>query len=157
MFRDNARSCKCIFEWHKRFKEWHKEVKDDSKCRRPSTSRTKINIEQVRQVVCGCHQLTVQNDSKSVGHDKGQCLEDSHRRFGHVKSLNKNCARLINDDQKEHCMQIYQDILEHLQTESGLLHRVITGDETWIFGLVLWHINPYGLYNAKSCLCMHNL
>ena len=30
-------------------------------------------------------------------------------------------------------MQVCQDIIEHLQTEPDLLHRIITGDETWIF------------------------
>ena len=41
--------------------------------------------------------------------------------------------RLLNDDQKEHRMQVCQDITERLQTEPHLLRRVITGDETWIF------------------------
>ena len=40
--------------------------------------------------------------------------------------------RLLTD-QKEHHMQLCQDIIEHLQTEPDLLHRVITGDETCIF------------------------
>ena len=41
--------------------------------------------------------------------------------------------KLQNDDQKEHCMQMCQDIIEHLQIEPDLLCRVITGGETWIF------------------------
>ena len=41
--------------------------------------------------------------------------------------------RLVNDDQKKRCMEAYQDIIEWLQTEPDLLHRVITGEETWIF------------------------
>ena len=42
--------------------------------------------------------------------------------------MRKICAKmvpkLLDDD---------QDILEHLQTESDLLQRVITGDDSWIF------------------------
>ena len=30
-------------------------------------------------------------------------------------------------------MQVCQDIIERLQTEPDLLHRVITGDDSWIF------------------------
>ena len=30
-------------------------------------------------------------------------------------------------------MQVFQDITEHIQIEQDLFHRVITGDETWIF------------------------
>jgi len=51
--------------------------------------------------------------------------------------MRKVCARmvprLLNDDQKERRMQVYQDIMEHLKTEPDLLRRVITGDVTWIF------------------------
>ena len=49
-----------LFGWHKRFKEGRVEVKDDTKNERSSTSRTEINIKQVRQVVRG----------KSAGHEK---------------------------------------------------------------------------------------
>ena len=45
----------------------------------------------------------------------------------------KMVPRLLNDDQKECHMQVCQDIIKHLQTEPDLLHRVITGDKTWIF------------------------
>ena len=41
-------------------------------------------------------------------------------------------AWLLNDDQKERCIQ---DVIERLLTESALLYRVITDDETWIFGI----------------------
>ena len=49
------------------------------------------------------------------------------------KVLAKLVPRLLNDDQKEHHMQVCQDIIERLQTELDLLRRVITGNETWIF------------------------
>ena len=41
------------FEWHKRFKERRIGVKDNSRNGRPSTSRSKANIKQARQLVCG--------------------------------------------------------------------------------------------------------
>ena len=33
------------------------------------------------------------NDHKPAGHEKGQCLEESHWRFGHVENLHKNDAK----------------------------------------------------------------
>ena len=74
-----------VFEWQKRFKE----VEDNSRSRRPLTSKTKVNIKQVRQLVW---QLSVDcsNDHKSAEHEKGQCLKDYHQRFGHTESLHKN-------------------------------------------------------------------
>ena len=41
--------------------------------------------------------------------------------------------RLLNDGQKEHCVQVCQDIPKQLETEPDLLSRVATGDESWIF------------------------
>ena len=37
--------------------------------------------------------------------------------------------RLLNDDQKEHRLQLCQDIIEHLQNEHDLLNSIIIVDE----------------------------
>ena len=58
VYRDNTILLTHVFEWQ-RFKEGCEVVKDDSKSRRPSTSKTEVNIEQVRQVVCGNCWLTM--------------------------------------------------------------------------------------------------
>ena len=41
--------------------------------------------------------------------------------------------RLLNDGQKEYCVQVGQDILKRLETEPDLLSRVVTGGESWLF------------------------
>ena len=41
--------------------------------------------------------------------------------------------RLLNEGQKERHVQVYQDILEQLETEPNLLKRVVIGSESWIF------------------------
>ena len=52
--------------------------------------------------------------------------------------MRKICAkmvpRLLNEGQKEWRVQVCQDILKQLETEPNLLKRVVTGDESWIFG-----------------------
>ena len=53
--------------------------------------------------------------------------------FGMQKICAKMVPKLLDDDQKEWHMEVYQDILKHLQTDPDLLQRVITGDESWIF------------------------
>ena len=58
VYKDNTKLCAHVFEGHKRFKEGWKKVKDDSR-RRPSTSRSEVNIKQEKQVVRGNHWLTV--------------------------------------------------------------------------------------------------
>ena len=46
-----------VFEWHKRFKEEREEVKYESGRGRLSTSKTEVNVEQIKQVVCGTRWL----------------------------------------------------------------------------------------------------
>ena len=121
-----------VFEWHKRSKG-HEEVEDDSRSGRPSTSRTEVNVERVRQVVHGDHWLTVRMIASQLDLTKDSVWKIITEDLGIRKVCAEMVPRLLNDDQKECCMQVCQDIIKHLQTEPDLLLRVITGDETWIF------------------------
>ena len=56
-------------------------------------------------------------------------MEDHYGRSGVEKDLAKMVPRLLNEGQKERRLQVCQDILEQLETESNLLKRVVTGDE----------------------------
>ena len=51
--------------------------------------------------------------------------------------MRKICAKMVpgslNDGQKEHHVQVYQDILKQLETELNLLSRIVAGDKSWIF------------------------
>jgi hypothetical protein len=44
-------SCKRVSEWHKRFMEGWEEVEDDEHLGCPSTSKTKENVEKIREIV----------------------------------------------------------------------------------------------------------
>lgn len=129
----NTMSRTRVFEWHKRFKEGREEVEDDSRSGRPSTSRTEVNIERVRQVMRGDRQLTVRMIASKLDMKKDSVWKIITEDLGMRKVCAKMVPRLLNDDQKECRMQVCQDIIERLQTEPDLLCRVITGDETWIF------------------------
>ena len=60
VYGDNTVSRKSVFKWHKRFKEDREEVKDVSGSGRHSTSRTKVDVERVMQMMCSDCRLTVQ-------------------------------------------------------------------------------------------------
>jgi len=113
-------------------REGCEEVEDDSRSGRPSTSRTEVNVKWVRQMVRGDCWLTVQKIASQLDLTKDSVWNIITEDLGMHKVCAEMVPRLLNDDQKECCMQVYQDIIEHFQTEPDLLHRVITGDETWI-------------------------
>ena len=101
--------------------------------KRPSTGRTDVKIKLVKQVICGYHQLTVHMIANQLNMKKDSVCKIITEDLGMQKVCAKTVPRLLNDHQKEHHMQMFQDIIEHLQTKLHLLCRVITGDKTWIF------------------------
>lgn len=59
VYGDKTMSRTRVFEWHKRFKEGREDVEDNSRSGRPTTSRTELNVERVRQVVCNDRRVTI--------------------------------------------------------------------------------------------------
>ena len=51
--------------------------------------------------------------------------------------MRKFCAKLVQKnlsvEQKANRLEICQDFLERLEIEPNFLHKVITGDESWVF------------------------
>jgi hypothetical protein len=50
VYDDNVMSCSQVFEWHKRLLEGREEVEDDERPGRPSTSKTKENVEKICEI-----------------------------------------------------------------------------------------------------------
>ena len=46
----------------------------------------------------------------------------------------KFVPKLLNFDQKQHRMNIAQELLNEVNDDLELIKRVITGDETWVYG-----------------------
>ncbi|ROT70225.1 hypothetical protein C7M84_011507, partial [Penaeus vannamei] len=122
-----------VFEWCKRFKEGRKDVEDDPRSGRPSTTRTEVNVERVRQMVCSDRRLTVRLIANELGINHDSVWKILTEDLDMRKVCAKMVPKLLNDDQKDQRMQVCQDILERLETEPDFLRRVIIGDESWIF------------------------
>ena len=46
----------------------------------------------------------------------------------------KFVPKLLNFDQKQHRMNIAQELLNEVNDDPELIKRVITSDETWVYG-----------------------
>lgn len=46
----------------------------------------------------------------------------------------KFIPKLLSDEQKEHRLQVSQELLNLAENDPDLLNRVITGDESWVYG-----------------------
>uniref|UniRef100_A0A3B5AEK4 Tc1-like transposase DDE domain-containing protein n=1 Tax=Stegastes partitus TaxID=144197 RepID=A0A3B5AEK4_9TELE len=116
----------------KRFKMGHEDVEDDLRTGRPSTSRTEASVERIRQMVRGDRRLTVRLITNEQGMNRDNVWKIITKDLGMWKVCAKMVLKLLNDDQKDQRMQVFQDILEGLETKPDLLGRIITGDESWI-------------------------
>ena len=45
----------------------------------------------------------------------------------------KFVLKLLNFEQKQHCINIAQEILDSVRDDPNLLQRVITGGESWVY------------------------
>ena len=122
-----------LFEWHRRFKEGREEMEDDRRSGRPSTSKTDENVERVRQQVPSDRRLTVRMIADEVGMNSEMVWRIITQDLGMRKICAKMVPRLLDEGQKERRVQVCQDILKQLETETYLLKKVVLSDDSWIF------------------------
>ncbi|UYV65928.1 hypothetical protein LAZ67_3005902 [Cordylochernes scorpioides] len=105
-YGDDVMSRRRVFEWYKRFKEGREETADNERSGRPSTSTTPEKVDKVLELdILGVRRLNAVLVPKDLTFDQ--------------KIARKETASLN---------------LEATTDFSELLKRVITGDETWIYG-----------------------
>lgn len=121
------------YEWHKRFREGRDAVDDDDRSGRPSTSKTDDTVQKVRQRLDQDRRMSVRMLAEEIGVPKSVV----HRILTEDFNMRKVCAKMVpkvlNDDMKEQRVLACQELLEQCKNDPGLLDRVVTGDETWIF------------------------
>ncbi|UYV85112.1 SYNJ1 [Cordylochernes scorpioides] len=109
VYGDAIMSRRRVFEWYKRFKEGREETADSGRSGRPSTSTTPEKVDKVLELdILGVRRLNAVLIPKDLTFDQ--------------KNARKETASLN---------------LEATTDDPKLLKRVITGDETWIYGFDL--------------------
>ena len=127
-------SQKSIYKWYKLFIESREEVNDDARPGRPSMSTTNENTETVKKIVMENRRITIREAAEDVGISVGSY----HAIFSDILSLKRVAAKfvpeLLNFDQKTRRMTIAQEMLNDVNDDLDLLTKVVTGDESWVYG-----------------------
>ena len=109
-------------------------MNDDARPGRPSTSTTNENTEAVNKIVMENSRITRKEVAEDVGVSVGSC----HAIFSDILGLKRVAAnfvpKLLNFDQKTRRMNIAQEMLNDVNDDPDLLKRVISGDESWVYG-----------------------
>ena len=121
------------FSWNVRFKRGRTSLEDEMSGR-PSTSSTPKNVEILWRIVHEDHWRTIKGIAAVVTVSYGTvqtiltCDLNMHRIAA------KFVPRLLTPKQKEHRVAICQELRQHALNDPSFMSRVITGDESWVYG-----------------------
>ena len=118
------------YEWYTRFQDGRGDVEGDE---RPSTSTNDNNVEKVKEMVMNDRRITiteVDDDVISIG----SCHEIFSNVLGMKRVAAKFVPKLLNFEQKQTRMEVAQKSLNEVNDDVELRKRIITGDETWVYG-----------------------
>lgn len=125
-----------LYEWYKRFQEGREDIEDNARSGCPSTSTNDENVEKVKEIVLANRRITIREEEivEEIGIFYGTC----EAIFADVLNMKRVTAKfvlkLLNFQQKQHRVTIAEQMLVDVADNPDLFKRVITGDETWIYG-----------------------
>ncbi|UYV83414.1 hypothetical protein LAZ67_23000924 [Cordylochernes scorpioides] len=131
---DAVMSRRRVFECYKRFKEGRQETSDNERSGRPSTSTTPEKVDKVLELVHEDRRITVREVAEEAGISFGLTQSIMKDILG-VRRLNAVLVpKDLTFDQKNARKETASLNLEATTDDPESLKRVITGDETWIYG-----------------------
>ena len=123
-----------VYRWYKMFSEGREDVNDEERAGRPSTSTTDEKINEVEKMVLANRRITVREVAEDLDISIGSCHSIFINDLGMRRVAAKFVPKLLNCDQKQHRMNIANEMLDSVRDDPNLLQRVITGDESWVYG-----------------------
>ncbi|UYV78819.1 hypothetical protein LAZ67_16002878 [Cordylochernes scorpioides] len=123
-----------VYRWYKMFSEGREDVNDEERAGRPSTSTTDEKINEVEKMILANRRITVRGVAEDLNISIGSCHSNFINDLGMRRVAAKFVPKLLNCDQKQHRMNIANEMLDSVRDDPNLLQRVITGDEAWVYG-----------------------
>ncbi|UYV80194.1 hypothetical protein LAZ67_18001973 [Cordylochernes scorpioides] len=123
-----------VYRWYKMFSEGREDVNDEERAGRPSTSTTDEKINEVEKMILANRRITVREVAEDLNISIGSCHSIFINDLGMSRVAAKFVPKLLNCDQKQHRMNIANEMLDSVRDDLNLLQRVITGDEAWVYG-----------------------
>lgn len=134
VYGDAAMSRARCFEWHACFKSGRTSLEDDERSGRPSTSSTLENVETIRQFVHEDRRRTIHNIAYIVNVSYGTVQSILMCDLNMCRVAAKFVLRLLTQEQKEHRVEVCQELRQRAMDDPSFMSRIITGDETWVYG-----------------------
>jgi len=126
-FGEQALSQAKTFRWFTCFKNGRESVEDDKHCGRPSTCTTPEMIAKVRYP----RRQTIHDVFNHVALSYGSCQRILADELNMRRLAAKFVPRLLNNDQRDHRVQVYNELQKAVRHDPNFLSRVIT--ESWLY------------------------
>ncbi|UYV63862.1 hypothetical protein LAZ67_2005848 [Cordylochernes scorpioides] len=110
-----------VYRWYKMFSEGREDVNDEERAGRPS-------------MILANRRITVREVAVDLNISIGSCHSIFINDLGMRWFAAKFVPKLLNCNQKQHRMNIANEMLDSVCDDPNLLQRVITGDEAWVYG-----------------------
>ena len=115
------------------FSEGREDVNDEERAGRQSMSTTDKNIYEVKKMVLTNRRITVREIAGDLRISIDLCHSIFTNNLGMRWVAAKFVPKLLNFDQKQHRINITQELLNSVRNDPTLLQRVITDDESRIY------------------------
>ncbi|KAF6198043.1 hypothetical protein GE061_007789 [Apolygus lucorum] len=124
---------RCLQTAWDRIRQGRQRVENEPHDRRPRTSKTQENINEIRRLIEGDRHFTVREISEELGISFGSVQSIIKTDLGFTKIAARWVPRLLSDEQKNERVRISQLLLQRFQEEgTDFLHKIVTCDETWV-------------------------
>lgn len=133
-YGDVAMKRTACFRWHERFKCGRQSIEDNERPGRPSTSTDDPHVDRINSLVRANRRLTIRELAEECEISVGSCHEILTEKLKMHRVAAKFVPRLMTDDQKANRVQVCQELLDRSEEDENFLSRIITGDESWVYG-----------------------
>ncbi|UYV62483.1 hypothetical protein LAZ67_2000748 [Cordylochernes scorpioides] len=133
-FPNDAPKRTTVFEWHSRFKAGRISVEDDPRQGRPKFQRTNENVQKITDLIKENPRTTLLELEQDTGISKTTIGRIVTEDLKLKKIPAKFIPRFLTNEQKLCRLATCEDMMEMTRTDPEWKDKIITGDETWVYG-----------------------
>ncbi|UYV79342.1 hypothetical protein LAZ67_17002214 [Cordylochernes scorpioides] len=133
-FPNDAPKRTTVFEWHSRFKAGRISIEVDPPQGRPKFQRTDENVQKITDLIKENPRTTLLELEQDTGISKTTIGRIVTEDLKLKKTPAKFIPRFLTNEQKLCRLATCEDMMEMTRTDPKWKEKIITGDETWVYG-----------------------
>jgi len=123
-----------VFQWQALFKTGRTSVDDDEHTGRPRSCATPQTVARIQELFRQDRRRTIHDITEEVGTGYGTCKRILTEELGMHHVATKFVLRFLTADQKQQRVNVCTELRQIASDNETFLSRVITGDESWLYG-----------------------